>query len=1280
MIPITKRSAPRVLRALCARQALPRPARFYSSPSKSAQAPALASAPLPTSEYPAYMSTPQKPKSDQEEQYGLQEMLDFLTREQQYTVLPTPLPENERSTLNDMYFPETPMQDQVSIIDACLYNGYDVPRAKEIFERIREEERMSAQLTPRLYDAVLSGYIHMAVKDTQRSDNWVEDALSLYDVMETGQEKVQPSPNTYANMLLLWMRVQNGLTGPLSAMTTLIKPVTLLRRILDREIPVTLVISDRAFTSDEEAASAIKILSKAAVEANLPNLSKVIMELGTIEALGTLPEESEVPEVMPVTRPKTEVKATADGDIAGTEVADADAGPQEEVPFNLATLRKHLADVILARKVLSGDNFARQKLLEASVYDVAVQRLKHQAETLEHLGIGSKGLEHAELKALLWNWHQKLTVRLKAEVALLIKEEDKSTAKAHERLSPYLSLVKPESMSLIVILELMHLHGTGGIAEGMKTARALLAVGRAVEIEYKAQMCKRNNISIPQTTRNDLSFFSTLGYRDLHTNRVTARKFIEDSEDWTSDWSQAVRVRLGSFLVDALMDVATVTRTATNKDGEKVSEEQPAFYHSYEYVRGHKLGVIKLNPVISERMAKESVREALHPRHLPMLVQPKRWVSFNEGGYIYNKATVMRYKDSQEQLSYLKEASNLGNLELVYAGLDVLGSTPWKINREVFDIVLRVWNSGKRLGKIPPVAYDEPEPEKPENYDTDPRARAVYLGRHKSYLTTKANNHSDRCSTNYKIEIARTFLHDTFYLPHNVDFRGRAYPLPPHLNHIGDDLSRGLLKFAEAKPLKESGLRWLKIHLANLYGYDKGTFDERVNFVHEHLEDVYDSAERPLEGRRWWQKADDPWQCLATCIELRAALQSDDPAMFLSSLPVHQDGTCNGLQHYAALGGDEGGAQQVNLSVTDRPSDVYTHVADMVEEQLKKDAAEGDPFAQLLSGKISRKVVKQTVMTTVYGVTFIGAREQIENRLKERSDIPEEQAWRAASYLARKVLICIADLFNGAKGIQLWLNTAARLITKSIPPDRVEVALAGPAKDKVKRLRKEQMTSVIWTTPLGLPIVQPYRAVKRKQIMTALQTVFISDPNTPASVNSTKQAAAFPPNFIHSLDATHMMMTALECRSRNMTFASVHDSYWTHACDVDEMSTIIRDTFIALHSSDILSKLDAEFRMRYKDFKIPMFTLTKDQQEKINKMIARGGQDGGKPLDPVFASEEAAEGDSVEAATEESASEEHAASDRNSTRFLNLVDLLPPLPEKGHFDVSTIKKSLYFFS
>ena len=118
------------------------------------------------------------------------------------------------------------------------------------------------------------------------------------------------------------------------------------------------------------------------------------------------------------------------------------------------------------------------------------------------------------------------------------------------------------------------------------------------------------------------------------------------------------------------------------------------------------------------------------------------------------------------------------------------------------------------------------------------------------------------------------------------------------------------------------------------------------------------------QGRRWWLKADDPWQCLATCMELRNALESDDPTGYLSSLPVHQDGTCNGLQHYAALGGDDQGARQVNLAAADRPSDVYTHVSSEVEKALDIDAAQGNKSALLLQGRVSRKVVKQTVCSS----------------------------------------------------------------------------------------------------------------------------------------------------------------------------------------------------------------------------------------------------------------------------------------------------------------------------
>lgn len=203
-------------------------------------------------------------------------------------------------------------------------------------------------------------------------------------------------------------------------------------------------------------------------------------------------------------------------------------------------------------------------------------------------------------------------------------------------------------------------------------------------------------------------------------------------------------------------------------------QEMPAFHHTYEYMKGHKLGVIKLHGDIAAALAKDQIAETLHPRHLPMLIKPKPWLGHDQGGYIYNRCTphfhwsvgatpdrsknpasAMRFKESVEQQAYLAHASNKGNVELVYAGLDVLGSTPWAVNRKVFDVVLKVWNSGERLGKMPPAVYDGARPEKPEGADHDPAQRSVWMQRDRGWMQAKAANHSDRCSVNYKIEIAR---------------------------------------------------------------------------------------------------------------------------------------------------------------------------------------------------------------------------------------------------------------------------------------------------------------------------------------------------------------------------------------------------------------------------------------------------------------------------------------------------------------------------------------------
>jgi DNA-directed RNA polymerase len=37
--------------------------------------------------------------------------------------------------------------------------------------------------------------------------------------------------------------------------------------------------------------------------------------------------------------------------------------------------------------------------------------------------------------------------------------------------------------------------------------------------------------------------------------------------------------------------------------------------------------------------------------------------------------------------------------------------------------------------------------------------------------------------------------------------------------------------------------------------------------------------------------------------------------------------------------------------------------------------------------------------------------------------------------------------------------------------------------------------------------------------------------------------------------------------------AGVHDSYWTHACDVDKMNRILREKFVELYEAPVLENV-----------------------------------------------------------------------------------------------------------
>ncbi|NXT38235.1 RPOM protein, partial [Pelecanoides urinatrix] len=616
-------------------------------------------------------------------------------------------------------------------------------------------------------------------------------------------------------------------------------------------------------------------------------------------------------------------------------------------------------------------------------------------------------------------------------------------------------------------------------------------------------------------------------------------------------WPYMLLMRLGMHMLELLVHAVTVPRNILNPRLEP--KLIPVLYHIYSFRSSSQVGLIKPHPIFSQ-IVSDAAETLLtfNSSALPMLCPPVPWTSPHFGAFVLNDTKLMRFVDGAVQHQLLLEQCPLVNLHPVLDALNQLGNCAWKINQPVLDIIISIFNDkGNEKLDIPLPISEAPRPSAaPSNSSTWNKSQ-----KHELLLCKKktAEMHSLRMDALYKLSIANYVRDKVFWFPHNMDFRGRTYPCPPYFNHLGNDVTRAILLFAEGRPLGPKGLDWLKIHLINLTGLKKkDALQERLEYANEIMEEILDSADHPLTGRKWWMDTDEPWQALACCMEIAKASRSPDPAAYISHFPVHQDGSCNGLQHYAALGRDLIGAISVNLMPCDVPQDVYSAVAQQVEEFRKKDAERGVKIAQVLQGFISRKVVKQTVMTVVYGVTRYGGRLQMEKRLKEIDEFPEEYLWEASHYLVKQVFNGIKEMFSATRDIQNWLTESAKLIAQS-------------------------GRTVEWVTPLGLPIVQPYYRSKSTVVST---WCCLSSSRLPLcrKPDTVKQKNAFPPNFIHSLDSTHMMLTALHCLRQGLTFVSVHDCYWTHALTVDVMNQICRQQFVALHSEKILQDL-SEFML-----------------------------------------------------------------------------------------------------
>ncbi|XP_034707370.1 DNA-directed RNA polymerase 2, chloroplastic/mitochondrial-like isoform X1 [Vitis riparia] len=780
------------------------------------------------------------------------------------------------------------------------------------------------------------------------------------------------------------------------------------------------------------------------------------------------------------------------------------------------------------------------------------------------------------MKSLFLGWFEPLRDAIVKEQELCRLGKNKAAY------APYFDQLPADMMSVITMHKLVGLLMTGGEHGSTRVVQAACVIGDAIEQEVRIhnflEKTKRKKVGKDKNVEGG-GFDPVIHEQEKLRKKVTnlmkkqklhAARQIVKGHDNSKPWGPEAKAKVGSRLIELLMQTAYIQPPVDNQLADTPPDIRPAFVHTFKTVMreakkiGRRFGVIECDPLVKKGLER-TARHMVIP-YVPMLVPPLKWTGYDKGAHLFLPSYVMRTHGARQQREAVKRAPR-NQLEPVFEALNTLGNTKWRINKRLFDVVDRIWAGGGCLADLVD-RNDVPLPEKPGTEDEAQLRK--WKWKVKSVKKANSERHSQRCDIELKLAVARKMKdEDGFFYPHNLDFRGRAYPMHPYLNHLGSDLCRGILEFAEGRPLGSSGLHWLKIHLANLFagGVDKLSHEGRITFTENHLDDIFDSADRPLEGKRWWLNAEDPFQFLAACINLSEALRSSSPETTISHIPVHQDGSCNGLQHYAALGRDQLGATAVNLVAGEKPADVYSGIAARVLDIMKSDA-EKDPAifpdalrARILINQVDRKLVKQTVMTSVYGVTYIGARDQIKRRLKERNAIADDvELFGAACYAAKITLTALGEMFQAARSIMSWLGDCAKIIASENQPVR-------------------------WTTPLGLPVVQPYRKLGRHLIKTSLQVLTLQRETETIMVK--RQRTAFPPNFVHSLDGSHMMMTAIACKKAGLNFAGVHDSYWTHACDVDEMNRILREKFVQLYETPILENLLESFQQSFPALEFP---------------------------------------------------------------------------------------------
>lgn len=729
------------------------------------------------------------------------------------------------------------------------------------------------------------------------------------------------------------------------------------------------------------------------------------------------------------------------------------------------------------------------------------------------------------------------------------------------------------------------------ILAGISQARLLQAVARsigiAVEDELRFAKAREEERKKYEQLVKGAAKRSSAHYRHVYAVRE-ADKF----QDWEK-WTNTERLHVGTKLIDICLNTLKLVEVVYHTIGKGQTSNSVATAE-----------MLKPLPETLEWIEKKNGATAiLRPVYEPMVVQPRDWTTPFNGGYLSSNIKPLKLVKTRNK-AYLEELKNT-DMPIIYDAVNAIQRTAWQINSQVLEVMNTLWENGSELGGLPP-RHGLPLPTKPADILENEEARKQYRFEASRIYMQNMQMTGHRIGLSIALDIAKRYeKFRKIYFPYQLDFRGRIYAVP-HLNPQGSDFQKALLRFANGKPLGAEGWKWLAIHGANTAGYDKVSLEDRVNWVLDNEEEICAIAANPYDNRGWCSSVGDvsidkPWQFLAFCFEWAGYCKFGEA--FVSKLPIAMDGSCSGIQHFSAMLRDEVGGTAVNLVPAALPQDVYGMVAkkviDQAEDDLKngtedelKHTDEGVAYVkrgtktlakQWIEFGITRKTTKRSVMTLAYGSKEYGFKEQLMEDIirpaKNSGKFPfDGDGYQAAQYMAKAIWIAVNKVLVKAGEAMRWLQSAASLAAKEDLPVR-------------------------WTTPVGFPVMQAYADVESRRVKTAIngKLVYFRVNQETDKLDRRKQSSGIAPNYVHSCDAAHLMLTVVRAKQAGIrSFAMIHDSFGTTAGDVENLYRIVRESFFEMYDTvDVLGSFRDEIAQQ----------LSEEGKEKLPELPERGTLD-----------------------------------------------------------------------